>query len=195
MADVYEQGRGLRAQRLRIAAWGSAAALMLVPLVAMQFTSEVAWDLADFVFMGALLLGVGGAYEFLSRKTGNIAYRAAVGLALAGAFLLVWLNAAVGIIGTEQDDANLMFGGVIAIGIIGAVIARFKPNGMAHTLVAMGLAQLLIAAIALIDGFGATGPAWPNDVLLLTGFFTALWFASALLFRRAARGGAPAGSR
>ena len=185
MAGVYEEGRVPHTQRLRIAAWGSAAALMLVPLVAMQFTSEVAWDLADFVFLGALLLGVGGAYEFLVRKTGNTAYRVAAGLALAGMFLLVWLNAAVGIIGTERNDANLMFGGVIAVGVIGAVIARFQAVGMAQTLVAMGLAQLTIAAIALIGGLGATGPAWPSDVLGLTAVFAALWFASALLFRRA----------
>ncbi|MEP7008326.1 MAG: hypothetical protein ABI810_20270 [Sphingomonas bacterium] len=165
MADVYDQGRGLHTQRLRKLAWGSAAALMVVPLIAMQFTGEVAWDLADFVFLGMLLLGVGGAYEFLARKTGNIAYRLAVGLTLAGMFLLVWLNAAVGIIGTERNDANLMFGGVIAIGVIGAIIARFQAAGMARTLVAMGLAQLLVAAIALIGGLGATGPAWPNDVL------------------------------
>lgn len=186
MAGVYRQDHGSRAQRLRIAAWGSAAALMLVPLIAMQFTSEVAWDLADFVFLGTLLIGIGGAYEFLTRKTGNIAFRLAAGLTLAGIFLLVWLNAAVGIIGTERNDANLMFVGIIAIGLIGAVIAQFQAIGMTRTLVAMGLAQLLVAAIAVIGGLGATGPAWPNDVLGLTGFFTALWFASALLFRRAA---------
>ncbi|MEO6218654.1 MAG: hypothetical protein ABIO86_21690 [Sphingomonas sp.] len=158
---------------------------MLVPLIAMQFTSEVAWDLADFVFLGTLLLGIGGAYEFLARKTGSIAYRLAVGLTLAGIFFLVWLNAAVGIIGTERNDANLMFGGVIVIGVIGAIIARFQAAGMAKTLVAMGLAQLLVAAVVLIGGLGLTGPAWPTDVLGLTGVFTALWFASALLFRRA----------
>ncbi|MEO8375400.1 MAG: hypothetical protein ABI471_09250 [Sphingomonas bacterium] len=161
---------------------------MLAPLIAMQFTSEVAWDLADFIVLGTLLLGVGAAYEFLARKTGNIAYRLAVGLTLAGLFLLVWLNAAVGIIGTEQNDANLTFVGIIAVGVIGAIAARFQAVGMARTLVAMGLAQILVAAIALIGGLGSTGPAWPNDVLGLTGVFTALWFASALLFRRAARG-------
>ena len=188
MAGVYQQDRGPYTQRLRIAAWGGAAALMLVPLIAMQFTSEVAWDLADFAFLGTLLLGVGGAYEFLARKTGNIAYRVAVGLTLAGIFLLVWLNAAVGIIGTERNDANLVFVGIIAVGVIGAIVARFQAAGMATTLVAMGLAQLTIAAIALIGGLGSSGPAWPNNVLGLTGVFTALWFASALLFRRAARG-------
>ena len=32
------------------------------------------------------------------------AYRCAVGLALTAAFLIVWLNAAAGLIGIEDDD-------------------------------------------------------------------------------------------
>ena len=34
----------------RIIGWGSAVALILTPLVAMQFTSEVNWDETDFIF-------------------------------------------------------------------------------------------------------------------------------------------------
>ncbi|ATB38715.1 hypothetical protein CYFUS_004150 [Cystobacter fuscus] len=187
MADVYEHGRGQRTPRLRIFAWACAGALLLLPLVAMQFTDEVKWDGADFAFFGALLLGVGGTYELLARKTGSAAYRAAVGIALAGMFLLVWMNAAVGIIGSEDNDANLMFGGVLAVGVIGAIIARFQPAGMARDLFAMALAQVVVALIALIGGAGAGAPSWPIDLLLLTGFFATLWLASAMLFRRAAR--------
>ncbi|WNG31780.1 hypothetical protein F0U62_28885 [Cystobacter fuscus] len=160
---------------------------MLLPLVAMRFTDEVKWDGADFAFFGALLLGVGCTYELLARKSGSATYRAAVGVALAGAFLLVWANAAVGIIGSEDNDANLMFGGVLAVGIIGAIIARFQPAGMARDLCAMALAQVVVALIALIGGAGAGEPIRPNDLLLPTGFFATLWLASALLFRRAAR--------
>ena len=83
-----------------MAAWGAAALILLLPLVAMQFTDEVKWDVADFVFTGALLIGVGVPYELAVRKTGNAAYRAAVGLALAAAFILILVNGAVGVIGT-----------------------------------------------------------------------------------------------
>jgi ABC-type Na+ efflux pump permease subunit len=165
---------------------------MLLPLVAMQFTDEVKWDGADFAFLGALLLGVGGSYELLASKNGSTAYRAAVGVALAGAFLLVWINAAVGIIGSENNDANLMFGGVLAVGVIGAILARFQPAGMARDLFATALAQVVVALIALISGAGAGAPKWPIDLLVLTGFFAALWLASAMLFRRAAREQTPA---
>ncbi len=129
-----------------------------------------------------------------ARKPVNSAYKSAVGVALAAAFLLFWVNGAVGVIGTARDDANLMYGGVLAVGFIGAIIARFQPHGMARALFATALAQALVAVIALTAGLGSTGPIWPWDILILTGFFAALWLLSAWLFRNAAREQSPAGA-
>jgi hypothetical protein len=162
------------------------AFLLLLPLLAMQFTDEVAWDLADFAVAGALLLGTGLTYELAVRKVGNIAYRAAVGVALAAALLLVWINLAVGIIGSEDNPANLMYIGVLAVGIIGALILRFQPQGMARALFATALAQTVVALIALIAELGSPWSG-PRELLMLNGFFVALWVGSALLFLRAAR--------
>jgi len=162
------------------------ASLLLLPLLAMQFTDEVAWDLADFVVAGALLAGTGFTYELVARKGGNIAYRAAVGIALAAALLLVWLNLAVGIIGNEDNPANLMYIGVLIVGLIGAVIARLEPRGMARALFATALAQALVLVIALI----IWKPAFTSGVLgvfALNAFFAVLFVGSALLFRRAVR--------
>ena len=131
------------------------AFILLLPLLAMQFTDEVVWDLADFAVAGVLLFGAGLTYELVARKGGTIAYRAAVGVAVAAALLLVWMNLAVGLIGTEDNPANLMYVGVLAVGIIGAVIARFQPHGMARALFATALAQMLVPVIALIAGMGA----------------------------------------
>ncbi|WP_433926443.1 hypothetical protein AB3662_26340 [Sorangium cellulosum] len=179
MAGTTDNEGGRRGSPRRMAVWGAAALVLLLPLVAMQFTDEVAWDLADFAIFGAMLVGACGTYELAARATGNRAYRAAVGLALATAFILVWMNLAVGIIGNEENPANLMYGGVLAVGIIGAFIARFQPQGMERALVATAIAQALVAAIALVAGLGYT--------LVLTGFFVALWLTSARLFRQAAR--------
>jgi hypothetical protein len=165
-----------------VAAWIVAALVLLLPLVAMRFTDEVDWDGTDFILAGALIGGAGLTFELAARASANGAYRAAVGLALAAAFLLVWLNLAVGIIGTEDDPLNLMFGGVLAVGIVGATIARFQPDGMARALLVTALAQALVAVVALIAGLGLTEPIWA-----LTGYFAALWLGSAWLFRRAAR--------
>ena len=119
--------------------------------------------------------------------TQGTAYRYAVGVALAAACILVWLSLGVGIIGKDGDPANLMYFGVLAVGIIGALIARFRPQGMARALFAMALAQALVAAIALIARLGLpwSGPA---EIVLLNGFFVAMFAGSAWLFRRAARG-------
>ena len=163
------------------------ASILVVPLVAKLFTDEVNWSLFDFIVMGILLFGTGLTYVLILRISDSIAYRTAVGVALAAAFLLFWVNGAVGIIGVARNDANLMYGGVLAVGIIGAIIARFQPHGMARALFATALAQALVAVIALIARLGSTAPIWPWDVLILTGFFAALWVGSALLFRKAAR--------
>jgi hypothetical protein len=114
------------------------------------------------------------------------AYRAAVGVALAAAFILVWLSLGVGIIGADGDPANMMYFGVIAVGTIGAIIARLRPHGMARALFATALAQALVAGIALIFRLGLpwSGPA---EILVLNGFFVALFVGSALLFRNAGR--------
>lgn len=178
---------GRHGVRWRVVAWSTAAIVLMVPLLAMQFTDQVVWDLSDFVVFGALLSGVGVAFELVVRKTLTTAYRLAAGVALGGAFILVWVNSAVGIIGAEYNDANFMYAGVLAVGVVGAVIARFRPHGMARAMFALALAQLLVAAIALIAGPGSTGPSWPLDVIALTGFFAALWILAAWLFRKAAQ--------
>lgn len=185
-AKAHHQGRGTR---WRVGIWTGAAILLLVPLVAMQFTDQVAWDVADFVLFGALLLGSGLAIELVIRMTPDIAYRSAVGIAIASAFLLIWVNGAVGIIGSESNDVNALFAGVLIVGLVGALIARLRSLGMARTLLAMAFLQILIAAVALSAGWGRTGSAWPWDLILATGFFSALWLTSAVLFQRAARKG------
>ena len=160
--------------------------ILLLPLVAMQFTDEVVWTLADFVVAGALLLGTGFTYELVARTGGNIAYRAAVGIALAAALLLVWITLAVGIIGSEDNPANLMYFGVLAVGLVGAVIARLEQRGMARALFATAFAQALVPVIALTtsdaSGWGSPGML---GVFGLNTFFAMLFVGSALLFRRA----------
>ncbi len=73
----------------------AAAFILLLPLLVMQITDEVVWDLADFAVAWTLLVGAGLTYKLVARKMGNIAYRAAVGVAVATALLLVWMNLAV----------------------------------------------------------------------------------------------------
>ncbi len=187
MAGNPENGGGRPASRLRIAAWTAAGLLLLLPLVAMQFTDEVNWSLSDFVIFGFMLASVGIAFEVAARTTSNTAYLSAAGLALLGAFLLVWSNLAVGIIGNEGNDANLMYFGVLAVGFVGALIARLKPAGMAFTMIAMTFALVLVAIIALIAGLDPSGDVLPRGIVLATGIFGVMWAGAAWLFWIAAR--------
>jgi hypothetical protein len=54
-------------------------------------------------------------------------------------------------------------------------------------MLAAALAQALVWLIAVIAGAGSEDPRWPWNVLALTGFFVALWLASAWLFQSAHR--------
>ena len=54
--NITEIVAGRRWKGWRIAMWGTAAFLLLLPAVAMQFTSEVDWGPGDFMVMGVMLL-------------------------------------------------------------------------------------------------------------------------------------------
>lgn len=168
---------------LRIAGWSTGALLLLAPLVAMRFTDAVDWGLEDFLSAGALVLAVGGGLELAVRRTRHRAMRAGAALALATAFVLVGANAAVGVIGSEDNPVNRLYAGVVAVGAMGTLLARFRPRGMALAMVATAIAQVAVAVVAVLAGQGFAGPA--------TLVFTALWLAAAALFRTAAIGQRP----
>ncbi|GAB3199842.1 ABC-type enterobactin transport system permease subunit [Pontibacter aydingkolensis] len=76
------------------------AFLLSIPLIAMQFTDEVDWELADFVIMGILLLGTGLLCELVMRKVTNWNYRIGLIAVLLFVLFLMWAELAVGIFGT-----------------------------------------------------------------------------------------------
>ncbi|HJP98857.1 MAG TPA: hypothetical protein VJ862_09875 [Rhodanobacteraceae bacterium] len=152
----------------------------------MQFTDEVNWTALDFAVAGCLLFGLGTtAYLLIARSASHVG-RAAACIAVAAALMLVWVNLAVGIIDSEGNPANLLYAGMIAVETVGVVIARRRPSGMSVALFATALAQALVAVIVLTVGLGASEPPGRLGILVLNGFFVALFAASAWLFRRAA---------
>jgi hypothetical protein len=166
--------------RLRIVIWGLAAGLFLLPLVAMQLTDEVNWTAFDFVFWGGMLLVACGVYEAATRISSNRWYRAGVGAAVVGGFMVVWVNGAVGMIGNENNAYNLLFLGAIVVGAIGALIAWFKPAGMARALYATAIVHGLVSVVAIMAGWDLRGA-------VLSLFFVLPWLFSAGMFRMAAR--------
>jgi hypothetical protein len=72
--------------------------LLLLPLIAMQFTDEVNWTLFDFVAAGVLLLGTGFLCELAITKIKNFKYRIAACAVIMALLLLIWAELAVGIL-------------------------------------------------------------------------------------------------
>ena len=78
----------------------SMMSLLLIPLIAMQFTEEVNWSLFDFFVAGLLLVGAGLLIEYVSRRVSGAIKRKLVIAGIVVLFVLVWAEMAVGIFGS-----------------------------------------------------------------------------------------------
>jgi hypothetical protein len=160
--------------------------LLLIPLAGNTFIEGWDWNPGSFVFAWLMMAGVCFVYLFVTQRAGSIAYRIATGIALLAGFMIVWGNLAVGFIGSEDNPANLMYGGVLAVAAVGAALARFEALGMARAMFAAAAAQFLVPVIALL--------VWPSDfnpgvlpVIGLNLLFVGMFAGSGLLFWRAVR--------
>ena len=70
--------------------------VLLIPLVAMQYTEEVNWTGSDFVFMGILLFGSGLVYELITRNMDSRQNKVLVGIIVSAIMLFVWVGGATG---------------------------------------------------------------------------------------------------
>lgn len=75
------------------------AGILSIPLIAMQFTSEVDWSVSDFIIMGALIFGVGFLFVHVARVTPR-KYRVLIGIGFLAILLVTWVHLAVGIVDT-----------------------------------------------------------------------------------------------
>lgn len=187
MTTNVENHGGWRGNPLRWVLWAIPAGLLLTPAVAMQFSREVDWSAFDFIVMGVLLFGSAGAIDLTIRLNGSVAYRLGAAIAVLTSFLLVWINGAVGMIGNEDNPANLLFMGVIVIALVGSVIARFGAKGMARAMFAACFAQAAIAVTVLGAGWGAEDPPGTAGLVTLIACFAGMWLLAGGLFAKAAR--------
>ena len=74
--------------------------ILFIPIIAMNYTNEVNWNLLDFVIAGVLLIGTGLMCEFTLRKIKKTKYRIAIILAILVSLLIIWAELAVGIFGS-----------------------------------------------------------------------------------------------
>jgi hypothetical protein len=167
------------------------ALFLLIPLLGNSVVAGWNWPLGAFVRFGTFIFGLGLTYQLVTRKLDTIAYRVALGVSFVATFLLLWLNFVQ--MADDVNPAARIYFAVPVIFIIGAVMARFRPNGMSLALFATALAQASVLAIALIIRDPQV-TSWTAAVLRGFGgntFLLLLFVGSALLFRTAARGATP----
>lgn len=191
--DIAPTPSGRLTSALRLIGWTLVAGLLVAPAIAMQFTDEVGWTTSDFIFAGVVLIGAGAIAELAVRASGDWSYRIGAGLAVLAIVLLLWLNGAVGIIGSEDHPANLLYLGVILSAFVGAVVSRFRAGGLSLAMASAATLQAVIGVLAVWRGWGEGSENWPQLVIVLSIVFGLIWLSSAAFFRRAARADRAAG--
>jgi len=156
-----------------------ALGVLMVPAVASRVVAGWHWSPGAFVFVYVLFFATGLAYALIARRMGAWTYKAGVGLALAAGFGLGWSNMVH--VADSENPANLVYYIVLAVGAVGAWLARLEARGLARTLFAMGAT---LALIALILPSGAP-PDLARNMAIGHGVLVALFTASGLLFRNA----------
>ena len=156
-----------------------ALAVLIVPLVAAQVVKGWNWDAGAFVFLYFLLFGTGMVYSVIASKMGAWSYKAGVGVALVAGFALAWSNMVH--VADSKNPVNLVYYSVLAMGGVGACLARLQAQGLARTLFAMA-ATLALIAVVLPSG---APPYLARNMAIGHGVFVALFTASGLMFRHA----------
>lgn len=166
----------------RVMRWAGVAGLLLVPLIAMQFSDEVNWTIGDFAFAAIMLSSVTILYDLASSRLRRVAagrrsFMAGTVLALGTGFVTIWINMAVGIVGNSDDPRNLGFFAVVLAAMAGAFAAWGRATALARAMLAAGGLQLLhMFDLFMADTFV------PFCLVLAAG-----WLTSAGLFMRAAK--------
>jgi len=172
--------------KIRFIIWITVTLSIFLVFLSILIPNEVQWK--ELVAYIIILSAIGGIYEvwqWLKKKSSY--YRYAFIIGFLGAFFIGWANGAVGIIGNEDNPANLMYVAIFIVGLIGSLISRFKPHGMSITLFAVALVQLAIPFIALFiwPAKASWGGAGVIGVFIINAIFALLFIASGILFRHA----------
>jgi len=160
--------------------------LLLLPITGSLTVEDWNWKWNDFLMAWVVFALTTLFYRFLAtRPLANLPYKAGAALAVLAGFLITWVNLAVQIIG-EDNPGNGLYLLTILGGFVGVGLSRFQPARLAWVALGMAAALVLIPAVAVSFWPGDFSPGYPKVQLLSAGF-AAMFVASGLLFRRAAR--------
>lgn len=123
--------------------------------------------------------------------TARTQYRLALVIAAGTVLVLLYGIGALGIVGAG-GPYDLLFVAAAVLGLVGAVVARFRARGMAVALTAAAVATLAAGVIAIAAGQHRVDGASVPEILGLSAMFAAGYGLAAWLFRRASDQATPA---
>jgi hypothetical protein len=152
----------------RIAGWGTIATLLSLPAIL-----DFPWTASDFIIMGVLLGSVGLGIEFLVRRSGSVFVRLGSIMVVLTAFLTIWVNLAVGMIG-DDEPYNLLFAGVLLVALLGSLLVRLRPGSMVKVTLVAAFLQVAVG----LGGYGMD----PRGAVF-SACFGLFWLLAAALFQ------------
>ncbi|MFT3729615.1 MAG: hypothetical protein QM759_17470 [Terricaulis sp.] len=141
------------------------------------------WDWLDYLVAFTVMGAMAGLLAIFIVKSRDVFYRLGGAAAVLTAFVLIWSNLAVGIVGEPNNPINLLYFGTLVFGAAGATVARLEARGMAVTMFAVSLAQCVCIVLALATRAGD----YLMPSVIVTAFLSAGFSTSAWLFLQAAR--------
>ncbi len=164
-----------------IRALGVSTGFLLVPLLASFFVEGWQWSGFDYVFAWVMFSFVSLAITLVLTSNNPPLYKLAIAVTAISTFLLIWINAAVGIIG--DGDINMLYLLIPLILVFGALLSRLQAQGMAYTLFGMAFTQVLIPVIAFsVLRVQFTSMRSIGELSILNGFWIVMFIVSGLLF-------------
>ncbi|WP_323760708.1 hypothetical protein [Maricaulis sp.] len=147
------------------------------------------WTPLDFLVAAVLLacLGLAGWLLVSALRRPGSRQRLALGLVLLASLLMFWVNGAVGIVGSEQNDINMLYLLPIGAGAVGSAVVRLRPAAMAAIWALAGITVFVIGLAGLVTLAAVDG-------LILSTVFAGLYIVGAHWFRRAGQPPAKAGA-
>ena len=141
------------------------------------------WTLLDYLVASVLLASTGAGYWVATRTARSIWHHFGVIIAVCGGLLMMWVQLAVGLIGDGSHPANTMLLLVLPLGAAGALLSRFRAEGLRSCMVVVAGIQVMTGAVLLT----LLGPDQFSDIMLVTALFAGAWTTSAGFFHLAVR--------
>ena len=183
MTSSVQTSSDWRRSPWRYLMWGAAGALVLVAVLAIEAVRQGEYAL---VIMAGLFAFGCAIVERGTQTAAAWAYRGGAVLAMLTGLGQVYMNLAVGLIGSEDDPINLMFFAIVLLALLGSLGVRARAGAMVWVMGVAALTQLVAGVVGMVFQIGLTEPR-PEGVAFLTVYFAGLWLNAAALFRTAAR--------